>query len=130
MYLVNTENKPFYCVCDVLASTSSLFAALDPTDGTCILSDQEGEPIELNLAQDIVVKALRLQEGNHVMSNMKLTLGDRMLAFTMDNVNDSVYTLLHNDDICWCYRYISNIFISISLKSTLIQMRTPHSCSL
>ena len=64
-----------------------------------MLSDFEGDPIELNLTQDIVVKALQLQEGNHIISSMKLTSGDRMLAFTLDNANDSVHALLHNNDI-------------------------------
>ena len=29
-------------------------------DGACMLSDQEGEPVELNLTHDIIVKVLRL----------------------------------------------------------------------
>ena len=68
-------------------------------DGTCMLSDSEGGPIELNVTPDIVVKALWLQEGNHLISSIKLTSGDRMLAFIVDNANDSVYALLRNDDI-------------------------------
>ena len=65
-----------------------------------MLSDFEGEPIELNLTQDIVVKALRLQEGNHVISIMKLTSRDKLLTFTIDNANDSVYASLRKDEIC------------------------------
>ena len=64
-----------------------------------MISDQEGEPIELNLTQDIVVKTLRLQEGNHVISSMKLTSGDRLLVFTTDNANDSVYAALWVDEV-------------------------------
>ena len=68
-------------------------------DGACMLSDLEGEPMKLNLTQDIMVKALRLREGNHVINSMKLTSRDRMVAFIVDNANDSVYALLHNDGI-------------------------------
>ena len=64
-----------------------------------MLSDQEGEPIELNLMQDIVVKALRLQEGNNVISSMKLTSIDMFLVFTTNNANDTVYTSLRNYEI-------------------------------
>ena len=65
-----------------------------------MLSDLEGEPIELNLMPDIVVKALRLHEGNHIISSMKLNPGDQLLAFTADNANDSVYAALCIDEVC------------------------------
>ena len=42
----------------------------------CMLSDLEGELMELNLMPNIVVKALRLQEGNHIINSMKLNQGD------------------------------------------------------
>ena len=66
-----------------------------------MINDHAREPIELHLTKDIIVKTLRLQEGNHVISNMKLTLGDKLLAFTMNNANDSVYASLRDDEICW-----------------------------
>ena len=68
-------------------------------DGSCMLSDLEGEPIELNLTQDIIVKTLRSQEGNHVISNMKLTSRDKLLAFTIDSANNSVYASLRDDEV-------------------------------
>ena len=68
-------------------------------DGTCMLSDQEGGSIELYLTQDIVVKALRLHERNHAISSMRLTSGDRLLSFTIENVKDSVYASLRNNEI-------------------------------
>ena len=68
-------------------------------DGTCMLSNLEGESIESSLTQDIIVKALSLQEGNHVIGNMRLTLGDRLLDFTIDNANKSVYASLKDDEI-------------------------------
>ena len=64
-----------------------------------MLTFQEGEPIELNLTYDIIAKALRLQEGNHVISNMKLTSRDRLLAFITDNTNGSVYASLRDYEI-------------------------------
>ena len=68
--------------CDIDARSCHELLMTLQEDGTCMLSDQEGEPIELNLAQDIVVKALTLQEGNHVISSTKLTSSERWLAFT------------------------------------------------
>ena len=68
-------------------------------DATCMLSDLKGEPIELNLTQDIVFKALRLQEGNPMISSMKLTLGGRLLAFMVDNANNSIHASLRDDEI-------------------------------
>ena len=85
--------------CDMDAKRCHELLTTLQEDGACMLSNFEGEPIEVNLTQDIVVKSLRLQEGNHVISSMKLTLGDRMLAFTADNANDSVYALLNNTEI-------------------------------
>ena len=40
----------------------------------------------------------KVQEGNHVINSMKLTLGDKLLAFTIDNANDSVYESLRKDE--------------------------------
>ena len=68
-------------------------------DGTCMLSDQAGELVELNITQDIIVKALRLQEQNNVISSMKLTSIDKLLAFTVNNANNSVYASLKDDEI-------------------------------
>ena len=68
-------------------------------DGTCMLSDLEGEPIELNLMPNIVTRALKIQEGNHNISNMKLVTGDQLLAFTVNNANDSVYLALRTHEV-------------------------------
>ena len=46
--------------CDMDAKRCHKLLTLLQEDGTCMLSDFEGEPIELNLTQDIVVEALRL----------------------------------------------------------------------
>ena len=64
-------------------------------DGMCMLSDLEGELI----TPDIVVKALRLQEGNQIICNMKLNPRDRLLSFIADNANDSVYVALRVDEV-------------------------------
>ena len=68
-------------------------------DGTCMLSDLEGEPMELNLTPNIVMRALKIQEGNHNISNMKLNPGDPLIAFIADNANDSVYAALWVDEV-------------------------------
>ena len=75
-----------------------------------MLSDLEGEPMELNLTPDIVVKDLRLQEGNHMISTMKLNLGDQLLAFTIDNANDSVYPALCKDEVCMALKIHQQYF--------------------
>ena len=85
--------------CDVDARRCHQLLTILREDGTCMLRDFEGEIIELNLTHHIAIKALRLQEGNHVISSMKLTLGDRLLAFTANNAHDSVYASLCNDEI-------------------------------
>ena len=59
-----------------------------------MLSDLEGEPMELNLMPNIVMRALKIQEGNHNISSMKMNPGDWLIAFTTDNANDSVYAAL------------------------------------
>ena len=64
-----------------------------------MLSDLEGVPMEPNLALDIVIRALKIQEGNHNISSMKLNLGDWLIAFTADNANDSVYAALRVDKV-------------------------------
>ena len=46
--------------CDVDAERCHKLLTTLQEDGTCMLSDEEGEPLELKLTQDIVVKALRL----------------------------------------------------------------------
>ena len=58
--------------CDVDAKRCHELLPTLQEDGTCMLSAFEEEPIELNLTQNIVVKALKLQEGNHIIKNMKL----------------------------------------------------------
>ena len=68
--------------------------------GTCMLGVQEGKCIEFTIKQDIIVKAVRLQKGNHVLSSMKLNSSDMLLAFTIaNNANNSVYASLKNDEI-------------------------------
>ena len=79
-------------------------------DGTCMLSDQEGEPIELNLTQDIVVKALRLWKGNHVISSIKLALRDRLLAFKANNANNSFYASFKDDDTWLALQILQQYF--------------------
>ena len=64
-----------------------------------MLSDLEGESMEINLAPHNVVKALRLQEGNHIINSMKLNPRDWLLAFIADNANDSVYAALRVDEV-------------------------------
>ena len=64
-----------------------------------MLSDLEGEPMDLNLMLDIVTRALRIQEGNHNISSMKLNPRDRLIAFTADNADDSVYVALWIDEV-------------------------------
>ena len=64
-----------------------------------MLNDLEGELMELNLMLDIVTRALKIQEGNHNISSMKLNPRDWLAAFTVDNANDSVYAALHVDEI-------------------------------
>ena len=64
-----------------------------------MLSDLEVELKELNLTPDIVTRALKIQEENRNISNMKLTTGDRLLAFTVNNANDSVYSTVHTDEV-------------------------------
>ena len=64
-----------------------------------MLSDLEGEPMELNLTPNIVTRALNIQEGNHNISSMKMNRGDRLIAFTVDNANKSVYAALHLDEV-------------------------------
>ena len=59
---------------------------------------------------DIMVKALRLQEGNHIISNMKLSPGDWLLAFTTNNANDSVYVALRIDEVLLGTTNSSTIF--------------------
>ena len=68
-------------------------------DVACMLSGLEGEPMELNLTLDIVTRALKIQEGNYNISNMKLTTRDWLLAFMVNNANDSVYSILCNDEV-------------------------------
>ena len=85
--------------CDVDARIYHELLTTLQEDGNFMLSDLEGEAIDLNLAHNIVVKALKLQEGNHVISSMKLASSDRLLAFTANNANDSVYATLRGDDI-------------------------------
>ena len=46
-----------------------------------------------------MVKTLRLQEGNHVIRSMNLSSSDRLLAFIVDNANDSIYASLKKDEI-------------------------------
>ena len=48
---------------------------------------------------DIVTRALKIQEENHNISSMKLNPGDWLVAFTVDNANDSVYATLHVDGV-------------------------------
>ena len=64
-----------------------------------MLSDLEGELMELNLMPNIVTRSLKIQEGNHKISSMKLTTRDRLLAFTVNNANDSVYLTLRIDEV-------------------------------
>ena len=66
-------------------------------DGTCMLSDLDGESMELNLTPDIVTRALKIQEGNHNISSMRLNPGDWLVAFTTNNANGSVYAALWVD---------------------------------
>ena len=63
-----------------------------------MLSDLEGEPMELNLTPNIVMRALKIQEGNHNISSMKMNLGDQLIAFMVDNANKSVYATLRVDE--------------------------------
>ena len=85
--------------CEVDAKQCHKLLTMLQEDGTCMFSDLEGEPMELNLMPNIVVKALRLQEGNHIVNSMKLNPRDRLLAFTADNANDSVYAALRVDEV-------------------------------
>ena len=64
-----------------------------------MLSDLEGELMELNLTSGIVTRVLKIQEGNHNISNMNMNRGDRLIAFTADNANDSVYASLWVDEV-------------------------------
>ena len=77
-----------------------------------MLSDLEGEPMELNLMLDIITRALKIQEGNHNISSMKMNLGDRLIAFTADNANDSVYASLRVDEV-WLALQIHQLYFHI-----------------
>ena len=68
-------------------------------DGTCMLSDLEGEPMELNLTPHTVTRALKIQEGNYNISSMKMNIGDRLIAFMGDKANKSVYAALRVDEV-------------------------------
>ena len=84
--------------CDVDAKRCHELLTTLQEDGTCMLSDLEGEPMELNLTPDIVTRALKIQEGNHNISSMKMNPGDRLIAFMVDNANKSVYAALRVDE--------------------------------
>ena len=87
-------------------------------DGTCMLSDLEGEPIELNLTPNIVTRALKIQEGNHNISSMKLNPGDRLIAFTQLTMQMIVFMQPYGwMKFGWHYKSISNIFTFTSHKS-------------
>ena len=60
-------------------------------DGTCQLTHQGGEIVELNLTKDIITKALRLQEENYSINSMKLRREERLLAFKSDKSHEGVY---------------------------------------
>ena len=77
-----------------------------------MLSDLEGEPVELNLMPDIVTRALKIQEGNHNISSMKLNPRDWLVAFIADNVNDSVYATLCVDE-AWLAQQIHQPYFHI-----------------
>ena len=66
--------------CEVDAKRCHKLLTTLQEDGMCMLSDLEGEPMELNLMPDIVTRALKIQEGNHNISSMKMNLGDRLIA--------------------------------------------------
>ena len=68
--------------CEVDAKQCHKLLTTLQEDVTCMLSDLEGELMELNLMPNIVVKSLILQEVNHIISSMKLNPGDHLLAFT------------------------------------------------
>ena len=85
--------------CDVDAKRCHELLTTLQEDGTCMLSDWEGEPMELNLMPDIVTRALKIQEGNHTISSMKMNIGDWLIAFMGDKANESVYATLRLDEI-------------------------------
>ena len=55
--------------------------------------------MELSLMPDIITRALKIQEGNHTISSMKMNTGDWLIAFTGDKGNESVYAALRLDEV-------------------------------
>ena len=68
-------------------------------DGTCQLTHLDGEKVKLHISKDIVIKALLIQEGNHMFNGMKLTPQERKVAFKGDTANESVYDNLREEAI-------------------------------
>ena len=47
-------------------------------DGTCQLTDNQGKKLQVLITPETVTQALKLTEGNHMISNMKLTNEGRL----------------------------------------------------
>ena len=85
--------------CDVDAKRCHELLTMLQEDGTCMFCDWEGELMELNLMPYIVTRALKIQEGNHTISIMKMNTRDQLIAFMGDKANESVYATLRLDEI-------------------------------
>lgn len=84
--------------CQVDAQRAHELLSTLQEDGTCTLTDKDGEKVQVNITSDLIVRAFKLNEGGYDTSSLKLTLKDRAATFTSDKY-DSVYTELRIPEV-------------------------------
>ena len=67
--------------CEVDAKRAHELLTMLEEDGTCTLTSADGELVMANVTSEIVLRALRLHEGNYDTSAMKMSQKERLTTF-------------------------------------------------
>ncbi len=85
------------CQVDALRAHELLTTIQD--NGTCRLTDKDGEEVECQVSEITVINALKLQEGNNSFSGMKVDGHDKKNLFGTEVANECIYEVLREPRI-------------------------------